>query len=77
MAIYKKIEDLPDAYTEMLVNAASKVMNATQILQNFAVVFFVSVTEPFAVSRGLFLCPKRSTGSDAHRKGQCAWHLAA
>ena len=54
MAIYKKIEDLPDAYTEMLVNAASKVMNATQILQNFAVVFFVSVTEPFAVSRGLF-----------------------
>ena len=55
MAIYKKIEDLPDAYTEMLVNAASKVMNATQILQNFAVVFFVSVTEPFAVSRGLFL----------------------
>lgn len=91
MAIYKKIEDLPDAYTEMLVNAASKVMNATQILQNFAVVFFVSVTEPFAVSRGLFLCPKRrenmkkdepipdnkSTGSDAHRKGQCAWHSAA
>lgn len=41
MAIYKKIEDLPDAYTEMLVNAASKVMNATQILQNFAVVFFL------------------------------------
>lgn len=91
MAIYKKIEDLPDAYTEMLVNAASKVMNATQILQNFAVVFFVSVTEPFAVSRGLFLCPKgeknmkkdepipdnKSTGSDAHRKGQCAWHSAA
>ena len=53
MAIYKKIEDLPDAYTEMLVNAASKVMNATQILQNFAVVFFVSVTEPFAVSLSL------------------------
>ena len=58
MAIYKKIEDLPDAYTEMLVNAASKVMNATQILQNFAVVFFVSVTELFAVSSGLCFCPK-------------------
>lgn len=66
MAIYKKVEDLPDAYTEMLVNAASKVMNATQILQNFAVVFFVSVTEPFAVSRGLFLCPKRR---EKHEKG--------
>ena len=67
MAIYKKIEDLPDAYTEMLVNAASKVMNATQILQNFVVVFFyVSVTEPFAVSRGLFLCPKRR---EKHEKG--------
>lgn len=38
----KKIEDLPDAYTEMLVNAASKVMNATQILQNFAVVFLLA-----------------------------------
>nr|DAU96169.1 MAG TPA: hypothetical protein [Caudoviricetes sp.] len=50
----------------MLVNAASKVMNATQILQNFAVVFFVSVTEPFAVSRGLFLCPKRR---EKHEKG--------
>lgn len=62
----KKIEDLPDAYTEMLVNAASKVMNATQILQNFAVVFFVSVMEPFAVSRGLFLCPKRR---EKHEKG--------
>ena len=37
----KKIEDLPDAYTEMLANAANKVMNATQILQNFVVVFFL------------------------------------
>lgn len=67
MAIYKKIEDLPDAYTEMLANAANKVMNATQILQNFVVVFFyVSVTEPFVVSRGLFLCPKRR---EKHEKG--------
>lgn len=41
MAIYIKIEDLPDAYTEMLANAANKVMNATQILQNFVVVFFL------------------------------------
>ena len=41
MAIYKIIEDLPDAYTEMLSNAANKVMNATQILQNFVVVFFL------------------------------------
>ena len=42
MAIYKKIEDLPDAYTEMLVNAASKVMNATQILQNLRLFFLLA-----------------------------------
>ena len=59
MAIYKKIEDLPDAYTEMLANAANKVMNATQILQNFVVVFFyVSVTEPCREQRA-FLMPEK------------------
>ena len=57
MAIYKKIEDLPDAYTEMLANAANKVMNATQILQNFVVVFFLGSIINVGVRKYSFLTP--------------------